>query len=508
MTLDPDETRRQASAWDARGEVLLAVTRGASVESVHRGVVAVADASGDYLGGAGDPEMPVHLRSAAKPFQALALVSSGAADELGVPDEELAVVCGSHSGEERHVRLVAGLLERLGLSVDDLVCGAHPPFDREARAALASAGLEPTALHCNCSGKHAGMLALARFFGAPTAGYESVAHPVQRHIAATIGRVLGIDQRTVFDGVDGCGVPVVRVTALQAATLFARLALGADQALARVRDAMIAHPALVAGAGRFDTRVMEGAGGGVLAKTGAEGVQALGLLAGPALGPVGCLIKVEDGGDRPVPVLTAAVLRSWRGETATAALAGHDAGEVRSVAGAVVGEMLVVPSAGDLRRRNPGRPAVGGPTPGPLLGVRLTMASRDDREVTRFLRANWPGADEELLGQAHDWRSEAVVVAARDGRRMVGACRGTLVGGVASLEELLVAAERRGLGVGSSLLSAFEAHARANGCHKVSLRTPRGSQAEAFYRGRGYRREGDLWAHHFRHDLRVMAKEL
>ena len=126
----------------------------------------------------------------------------------------------------------------------------------------------------------------------------------------------------------------------------------------------------------------------------------------------------------------------------------------------------------------------------------------------RFLRSEWPRADEELLGRAYEWRSEVVVIAAKDGRRTAGALRGHLLGGVGTVQELLVAEAWRGRGVGSNLLAAFEDRARGRGCHKVVLRTPVGSRAEGFYRERGYRREYILLGHHFGHDFLGVAKYL
>lgn len=519
MTQPARDIGRAGLGWDAGCEPLVAVTRGGAVESVYRGVVAVVDARGRLLGGAGDPDLPIHLRSAAKPFQALALVALGAAREMAFTDEELAVACGSHAGEQRHVRVVAGLLDRLDLSVSDLVCGAHPPASRAARDRLAQRGETPSPLHNGCSGKHAGMLALALFLGAPTEGYERPSHPVQREIAAVVGRALGTEMPGLFSGVDGCGVPVLRVSARQAATLYARLAAGADPSLARIRDVMMAQAELVAGPGSFDTRVMEAAPGAVLAKMGAEGVQGLALLpaAPPRSGAVGCCVKVEDGSQRAIPVVAATLLRAW-GEATAAAAAEEGARIVTSGRGAQVGERVPLVGESAFRREQPeagGVGFVGGrgvswPAPAPPLpdGLRLSGSDREARDVVRFLRSEWPRADEELLGRAYDWHSDVVVIAAKNGRRTAGALRGHLLGGVGTVQELLVAESWRGRGIGSSLLAAFEERARSNRCHKVVLRTPMGSRAEGFYRERGYHREYTLLGHHFRHDFLGMAKYL
>lgn len=528
------DIQRVGLGWDAGSEPLLAVTRGGAVESVHRGVVAVTDARGRLLGGVGDPDLPIHLRSAAKPFQALPLVALGAAREMAFTDEELAVVCGSHAGAERHVRVVAGLLDRLGLSVADLVCGARPPAGRAARDRLERGGGTPSSLHNGCSGKHAGMLALALFLGAPTVGYERPSHPVQREIAIAVGRVLGIEIRDLFSGTDGCGVPVLRVSARQAATLYARLAAGDDPSLARIRDTMMAQPELVAGQGFFDTRVMEAAPGTVLAKMGAEGVQGCALP--PAIDPrsakvgprpattgarsaaVGCCMKVEDGSSRPIPMVAGLFLRAWGASSAAAA--AEERGCIATPDWWLPAEDLVpLVRESALHREQPGEggggAATGGgrvswsaPTPPLPTGLRLSSSDREARDVVRFLRSEWPRADEALLGRAYEWHSEIVVIAAKDGRRPAGVLRGHLLGGVGTVQELLVAESWRGRGVGSNLLAAFEDRARGRHCHKVVLRTPVGSRAEGFYRERGYRREYILLGHHFGHDFLGVAKYL
>ncbi|MHB0980420.1 MAG: GNAT family N-acetyltransferase [Thermoleophilia bacterium] len=514
MTVD------SAGAWEARMEVVAAATRGGALEEVHRGVIAVADVGGRLLGGVGDPETPILLRSAAKPFQALTLVATGAADALGITERELAVVCASHAGEEEHVRVVAGLLERLGLSADDLVCGTHPPFSRVSRAALQASGAAPSPLQNNCSGKHAGMLGLALFLGAPLSGYEDVAHPVQGAMGETVGRLLGRDG-AVMEGVDGCGVPVVLVTALEAATLFARLVEGAEPALRRVRDAMMAYPELVGGEGRFDTRCMRLLPGDVVSKEGAAGVQGVGLAPGVGrLGPVGCVLKVADGSQAVIPLLVGALLHSWGEMGAAEILAGEQASVVRSLTGREVGRMHIAVRDAVLRRRESRhvaweaspRPAdaVGGDE-APVVtppGVSVSAAGGRDRAILRFLREEWPAADREILGRTYDWKAETVDLVAREGRRVVGVLRGRLTGGVATINELLVREDRRGRGIGTLLVRMLERDAALRRCHKVVLRTPAGSNAEWFYRGLGYSREYSLPGHHFGHAYVGMWKRL
>jgi L-asparaginase II/GNAT superfamily N-acetyltransferase len=515
------ERAEEAVLWEAGSEPLVAVFRGGALEEVHRGVIAVAEARGRLLGGIGDPSAPVLMRSAAKPFQALAVVASGAADAFAVTDEELAVMCASHAGEEAHVRVVAGLLERLGLSSDDLVCGTHPPFSRTVRAELQRVGARPSILQNNCSGKHAGMLALALHLGAPVAGYEDPDHPVQREIALTVSRTLGRDPSpSPFKGIDGCGVPVLSVTALEAATLFAQLMEGSDPSLARVRDAMLNHPELVGGEGRFDTHLMSRCAGLAVSKAGAAGAQGIALGAGAdRRAAVGCFIKLADGTSDAIPLAAGSFLRAWGESDLAQQVAGPEVSTVRTLTGRDVGLSEFVAREADLKRREPRRVSRDGSSPGTpeiaerrrqlrTRGVVVEAGGGRERAVVRFLRQEWPIADEQILGSSYDWRSESFDLEARAGRRVVGVLRGHVTGGVATIDELLVHHEFRRMGIGALMLGLAEEDARENGCHKVALRTPAGSEAEAFYRGRGYSREYLLPRHHYLYDFVGMAKSL
>jgi L-asparaginase II len=311
--------------------VLVEVTRGDVVESRHRGAVAVVDAAGGIVWSAGDVGAPVYPRSAVKSLQALALVESGEADRLGLDDAALAVLCSSHGGEQRHVAVVADLLERIGLGVDDLECGPHWPSHAESARDLARRGEHPSALHNNCSGKHAGMLALARALGVPTAGYAEVDHPVQQRICGVLSEMTGVDLGAAPVARDGCSVPTWAVPLGALARAFARVArpdgLEARRrvALARLRDAAIAEPFMVAGTGRFDTRLMERFRPRLFTKTGAEGVFCAAL---PDQG-LGIAVKCDDGAGRAAEVILAGTL-------ATLGLLGDDGADA-------LGEELAVP---------------------------------------------------------------------------------------------------------------------------------------------------------------------
>jgi len=290
--------------------VLVEATRGPAVESTYRGAAVVADAAGRIVEAWGDGDRSVFPRSAIKPLQALALVETGTADRFGLTDRHLALACASHGGEARHVRLVRGWLKRLGLADDDLECGAHPPLDPAAAAAMQRARRRPTRAHNNCSGKHAGMLAMALHLGAPTRGYSAPEHPVQRRWIRMIGDLGGVDAEAAPWGIDGCGIPTVALPLAAIARAAARLAdpatLPADLAAAarRVLAAMAAHPFLVAGTDRFDTEVMEAVRGAALVKAGAEGVH-IAILPGRSLGVA---VKIDSGSKVAAECATAAIL--------------------------------------------------------------------------------------------------------------------------------------------------------------------------------------------------------
>ena len=284
------------------------------------------------LGAAGDTEAYIYARSAAKPFQALPLVLSGAADAFGLTEEEFAVACASHNAEGPHLATVRSLLKKAGLSEDDLQNGAHPPLYAPEAAKLARSGEEPRPVHGNCSGKHAGMLAVCAHEGYATGGYRDPGHPLQRRILALLCEVCGLDEDEVLISGDNCGVPAFALPLRSLATGFARISTGeglSDElagAALRIRDAMRAHPFLVAGTGRLDTELMDATD--LLVKGGAEAVLAVGNPEG-----WGMALKVSDGGSRAVRPVAFAVLAGRGLEMPP----GDSA--VRGLHGEVVGEL-------------------------------------------------------------------------------------------------------------------------------------------------------------------------
>lgn len=293
-----------------RNPVLVEVRRGALVESRHHGAVAVMDADGATVLALGDVAAPVYPRSAVKPIQALPLIESGAAERYGFGDEELALACASHGGEPAHVEAARRMLARAGLDGAALECGAHWPSHQASGQALARAGGAPSALHNNCSGKHAGFICVACAAGIDHRGYVGVTHPVQRAVRAALEDLTGVGLSEDQCGIDGCSIPTWAVPLTALAHAFARFAtgrgLGPERAksAARLRAACAAQPWFVAGTGRFCTEIMQRFGARVLVKTGAEGVFCAAL---PAQG-LGIALKCEDGGTRAAEVTMAAMI--------------------------------------------------------------------------------------------------------------------------------------------------------------------------------------------------------
>jgi L-asparaginase II len=283
--------------------------RGDVVESVARAHIAAVDADGRMMYSLGDPHYVTYWRSSSKPIQAAPLVESGAADHFGLTPQELAVACASHNAEDFHTDAVASILKKAGLTEADLQCGAHD-VDRSFPRRHLAANQPPTRIHSNCSGKHSGMLAASRFQGWPTVSYRDPAHPLQRQILRTLSDLSDYPEEEIKIGVDGCGVPVFAMPVSRMARTFARLACpetAGDRrapALVRLRDAMMTHPHMVAGTGRFDTDLMRVGEGTIVCKSGAAALYCIGL---PEL-RLGLAIKIEDADARMIPATAMAAL--------------------------------------------------------------------------------------------------------------------------------------------------------------------------------------------------------
>ncbi len=339
----------EAVSWSSPDPILVEVLRGEMVESRHCGAYAVVDAAGGVVLAQGDVEHPVYARSAIKPLQALPLVETGAAARYGLGRKEIALACASHNGTPAVVDAVEAWLNRIGLSRDDLECGADPPIDSAAAQALVRAGQPPSALHNNCSGKHAGFLTTASHCGEPTRGYIGAQHPVQRRVLATLSSMTGLDLERAPHGTDGCGIPVIGIPLKAMARAMARLAdpagLAAERAAAagRILEAMAAEFLIVAGASRFTREVMRVAAATVRLKPGAEGVSCAAL---PQHG-LGIALKVDDGAGRAADVAMGALLvRLGMLDPAQAgAIEAVLRPPVKNVVGRTVGELRPVAAA-------------------------------------------------------------------------------------------------------------------------------------------------------------------
>lgn len=323
--------------------VLIDVTRGSRIESIHRGSAAVIGPAGELVAAWGDIERPAFVRSALKPLQALVLVETGAADAQDVSVAETAIACGSHGGQPVHVACVGNWLARLGLDAGALVCGPHPPTDAAAAEALVRAGQAPTALYNNCSGKHAGFLTAARHLQLPISNYGSADHPLQIRVRQTVAEMTDIAITDDMTAVDGCSAPIFALPVRALALAYARLAdPGAlaparAEALRRIGAAMSTWPGMVAGHGRFDTELMAAADGALIVKGGAEGIHAAAV---PRLG-LGIALKIDDGASRAAEAAMAALLLAFAeaDEAAQRWLVSHRIRPVRNAAGSRVGEI-------------------------------------------------------------------------------------------------------------------------------------------------------------------------
>ena len=282
--------------------ILVEVTRGSLVESIHRGSIAIADAEGAIRFALGDIQTPVYARSSLKPIQALVLIESGAAQAFGLSDEEVALACASHSGEPMHTERVAAWLARIGCSERDLACGPQAPRHEPTLEAMLRRGDKPTRLHNNCSGKHSGFLTVARHWNVATAGYEHIDHPVQKAVATSLRELSGVEELPW--GVDGCAVPNFALPLGGFARALAKLAGGRTPGAPRIVRSMTSHPELVGGTGRACTMLIRATAGRVAVKTGAEGVYA-GIF--PERG-LGIALKIDDGATRASETVIAAIL--------------------------------------------------------------------------------------------------------------------------------------------------------------------------------------------------------
>ncbi|MCB2209426.1 asparaginase [bacterium] len=283
---------------------LVEVTRGDIVESIHFGAFIVIDSQGNVLASEGNPSLMTYPRSSMKPFQALPFIERGGAAVFGLTQQEVAIICASHSGTDLHKSVLEGMHAKIGITESDLACGVHWPGDSDTRDAMKRAGEEPTPYRHNCSGKHTGMLAHAVLRGVDKQDYLDPEHPVQVTIRETLAEMVEMAPDEMPLGRDGCSAPVYGIPLQNMARGVAKVAdpVGLDEGRAaacrEISSAMMAHPVMVAGPGKFDTDLMTAAGGKLFCKGGAEGYQIIGVMPGvrSADSPgLGIAIKISDG---------------------------------------------------------------------------------------------------------------------------------------------------------------------------------------------------------------------
>lgn len=321
------------------------VLRGGHVESRHPISFVVVDGDGRTMAARGDVSRPVFPRSAIKVIQALPLVESGAADALGFSRRELALATASHNGEAEHVDTARGLLARVGRDETCLACGPQWPGREEDRGRLHVAGLRPSRLHNNCSGKHAGFVCACCHQGLDPAGYEKVDHPLHRQIAAALEDVTGVDLARAPRGTDGCSIPTWAIPLAALGRGFARLTTGVGlaperaRAASRLLAAARAEPFMIAGTGRLCTDLIEAFDGTLYVKVGAEGVYVASL---PEQG-VAVALKCADGATRAAEVAVATLVAALTGRSDDPALARFLRPEIRDWNGTPVGGLRCEP---------------------------------------------------------------------------------------------------------------------------------------------------------------------
>jgi len=279
--------------------------RGNIVENFHIGYAVAVNDKNEVIFSAGETEYPVFIQSAAAPFQTAVLLESGAVDKFKLTDEDIAICCSSHNGEVLQTETVAKLLKKVGMSVDDLQCGIHPPYDKTSYEQLILQGRRATALHNSCSGVQAGMLATAKALDVATGSYTGVEHPVQQRIFEKIKQISEKDKIPMET--DNGNAPTFFMPLFNLALMYRKLAAGTDEALQKIFHVMSLHPKLLAGKGRFDTDFISSLHGKGVAKYGSEGVRGIGVRT--ENGHTGIAIKVLSGNWKAVDSMSVAVLK-------------------------------------------------------------------------------------------------------------------------------------------------------------------------------------------------------
>jgi len=249
--------------------------RGNIIENFHISYAVVVNDHGKVIFSAGDQNFPSYIRSAAKPFQAVAMLEAGIVDKCGLTNEELALLCSTHNGEVIHVDLLREMMRKVDITVDDLQCGVHPPIDRSSYEQLILQGKRPTTVHNACSGTHIGMIAMAKAMDVAIENYNLENHPIQKNIFEKIQTYSEMEK--IPTAIDNCNSPTYFLPLKNLAIMYKKLIAEEDENLRKVVTAMALNPQHVAGRNRFDTEFIIATGGKGVSKTGDDGIGAIGL---------------------------------------------------------------------------------------------------------------------------------------------------------------------------------------------------------------------------------------
>ncbi len=281
------------------------VKRGEYIESIHTVYAVAVDNKGEIIFSSGDPDYYTCFRSAFKPFQAAAAIKLGATKAAGFSKKHIALMCASHRGEPMHVETAKEMMDYLGLNIDEFECGAHYPSDQSSRRELVQKKMSAHAIHNNCSGKHAGMLALAMHLVGSTSGYIKKNHPVQKNIFSLLKEYT--DRNKISTSIDGCSAPTPFLTLKEMANLYQIFGSSRFKELNIAYDSMVEFPFLISGTGGFDTDFIKALNGKAVTKIGGEAIRGVSVRV-PDRGCIGIALKVLDGNFRALSPATMKVL--------------------------------------------------------------------------------------------------------------------------------------------------------------------------------------------------------
>jgi L-asparaginase II len=294
--------------------ILLKIYRGNLVENIYRGDIAIVNTRGKITFSAGDSEKITYWRSAAKPIQVMPVILSGAADKYKLTDKEIAIMSASHNGEEKHIKLVYKILDKIGLDEKALLCGIHMPFHKPTAKYLHENKIKISPVYNPCSGKHVAQLTLCQYYGWRIDDYYRLEHPVQQMIIDVIAAITEYPKEKIYLGIDGCGVPVFGLPVKNMSFAYTRIVNSEllpseyQQAAKRIVTSMIKYPDIVGGTDRFDTDLIRISEGNLLAKSGADGVFCIGVRNNNNNKGIGITIKMESGNMIFLPMVVIQVL--------------------------------------------------------------------------------------------------------------------------------------------------------------------------------------------------------